>query len=181
MCFRSPSPSPLLFFYFLFRNAALKVHLYYFSAIPLVKYMYLSLSLKMRRKDSDWASLSSLLTEAQVQKEKGKGKKTERTKRRCYEKRKERWKKLSNERLIIQVEWLCFYRLGEHGMNMLKAYTRQKVLSWGLSVFPFTEKGSPQTEVHHICFAAQLPRDPDTWARDERARDHQFWSLPKGR
>ena len=43
-------------------------------------------------------------------------------------------------------------------MNMLKAYTRQKVLSWGLTVFPLTEKGSPQTEVHHICFAAQLPQ-----------------------
>ena len=27
-------------------------------------------------------------------------------------------------------------------MNMLKAYTRQKVLSWGLSVFPLTEKGT---------------------------------------
>ena len=25
-------------------------------------------------------------------------------------------------------------------MNMLKAYTPQKVLSWGLSVFPLTEK-----------------------------------------
>ena len=36
-------------------------------------------------------------------------------------------------------------------MNMLKAYTRQKVLSWGLSVFPLTEKGSLQTKVHHIC------------------------------
>ena len=43
-------------------------------------------------------------------------------------------------------------------MNMLKAYTRQEVLSWGLSVFPLTEKGSPPTEVHHICFAAQLPQ-----------------------
>ena len=42
-------------------------------------------------------------------------------------------------------------------MNMFKAYTRQKVLSWGLSVFTLTEKGRPQTEVHHICFAAQLP------------------------
>ena len=42
-------------------------------------------------------------------------------------------------------------------MNMLKAYTRQKVLSWGLLVFPLTEKGSPQTEVHSISFAAQLP------------------------
>ena len=40
---------------------------------------------------------------------------------------------------------------------MLKAYTRQKVLSWGLFVFPLTEKGSPQTEVHSISFAAQLP------------------------
>ena len=36
----------------------------------------------------------------------------------------------------------------EHGMNILKAYTRQKVLSWGFFVLPLTEKGSPQTEVH---------------------------------
>ena len=43
-------------------------------------------------------------------------------------------------------------------MNILKAYTRQKVLSWGLSVFSLTEKGSPQTEVHSISFAAQLPQ-----------------------
>ena len=58
---------------------------------------------------------------------------------------------------------LCYipgaiYRLREHGMNMLKTYTRQKVLSWGLSVFPLTEKGSPQTEVHSISFAAQFPQ-----------------------
>ena len=46
-------------------------------------------------------------------------------------------------------------------MNMLKAHTRLKVVSWGLSVFPLTEKGSPPTEVHHICFAAQLPPDID--------------------
>ena len=39
---------------------------------------------------------------------------------------------------------------------MLKAYTRQKVLSWGLSVFPLTEKGSPQTEVHPITSALLL-------------------------
>ena len=32
-------------------------------------------------------------------------------------------------------EYASKYRLGEHGMNMLKACTRQKVLSWGLSVF----------------------------------------------
>ena len=43
-------------------------------------------------------------------------------------------------------------------MNMLKAYTRQKVLSLGLSVFPLTEKGSPQTEVHSISVTAQLPQ-----------------------
>ena len=30
------------------------------------------------------------------------------------------------------------------------------MISWGLFVFPLTEKGSPQTEVHSISFAAQL-------------------------
>ena len=41
-------------------------------------------------------------------------------------------------------------------MNLLKAYTRQKVLSWGLSVFPLTEKGSPQIELsfHQLCCSA---------------------------
>ena len=87
---------------------------------------------------TDWASLSSFIYNTDSSK---KGKKTERTKRRCYEKRKERWKKLSNElKWIIQVE-ICFYRLGEYGMNILLAYIRQKVLNWGLSVFPLTEKG----------------------------------------
>ena len=76
-----------------------------------------------------------------------KGKKTERTKRRCYEKCKERWKKLSNERWIIQVEWICFYRLREHGMNMLKASTRQKVLSWACPCFP-----SPKRVVRRLKF-----------------------------
>ena len=45
-------------------------------------------------------------------------------------------------------------------MHKLKAYAGQKVLSWGLSVFPLTEKDSPQTEVGHSIsrkFAAQLP------------------------
>ena len=32
------------------------------------------------------------------------------------------------------------------------------VLSWGLFVFLLTEKGSPQTEVLSISFAAQLPQ-----------------------
>ena len=41
-------------------------------------------------------------------------------------------------------------------MNMLKAYTKQKGLSLGLSVFPLTEKDNPQTG-HSVSFAAQLP------------------------
>ena len=48
----------------------------------------------------------------------------------------------------------AFFRLREHGICLQKT----KVLSWGLSVFPLTEKGSPQTEVHSISFAAQLPQ-----------------------
>ena len=49
-------------------------------------------------------------------------------------------------------------------MNILKAYTRQKVLSWGLSVFPLTQKGSPQTEVHNfhqLCCSESGPSDID--------------------
>ena len=36
----------------------------------------------------------------------------------------------------------------------------KSALSWGLSVFPLTKKGCPQTEVHSmaISFAAQLPQ-----------------------
>ena len=34
----------------------------------------------------------------------------------------------------------AFTDSGEHEMNMLKAYTKQKVLSWGLSVCSLTEK-----------------------------------------
>ena len=45
-------------------------------------------------------------------------------------------------------------------MNMLKAYTRQKVLSWGLPVFPLTEKGSPKTSsFHQLC--CSTPSDID--------------------
>ena len=43
-------------------------------------------------------------------------------------------------------------------MNILKAYTRQKVLSGACPCFPSPIKGSPQTEVHSISFAAQLPQ-----------------------
>ena len=72
-------------------------------------------------------------------------------------------KETVQRKTIIQVEWICFYRLGERGMNKLKAYARQKVLSWGLSMFPLTEKNSPQTEVGHSSsrkFDAQLPDLP---------------------
>ena len=41
-------------------------------------------------------------------------------------------------------------------MNMLKAYTKQKVLSWGLSVFPLTEKLRVR-RLKLSSFAAQLP------------------------
>ena len=45
---------------------------------------------------------------------------------------------------------------GVRNEHVESLHKTKKMLSWGLSVLPLTEKGSPQTEVHHICFAAQL-------------------------
>ena len=106
----------------------------------------------MGRKDSDWASLPSLLTQVK----RVKGLKERRENEESLVKNAVNDERNCPTKIIIQVEWICFYQPGEHLTNMLKAYTKQKGLSWGLSACFLSPKNwdSPQTEVKQLCCSA---------------------------